>query len=342
MYTEGIDVEFNGKYYALIVSDERKEYAIGEMVCELARLDIFSLKDILMKIPGFYDKPEKKQMFDVIYSLKDEFKEVYPPVISKMLYVAFLNCARDYFLEDSEEYREECIMNLEALSSGRDITEYAFKDSGYSEPGWHTTGQLLLSMYLEVEIEFRLAMHVFSLFINADDLSKGQKNAYKLVRMSKKDSYLQDIGYKILFYENRFNSVFKIKTMMSLCLFEMAHIYADKIPIVKCRNCGQYFVPKKRSDTLYCGYPAPDNPEKTCKEIGAQKAWLKKEKTDDVTKAYRKVYMRYKMKTNRHPDDAGAQEKMKQLTDGIKEWRQKMAAGKAEKDEFICWLEEFQ
>ena len=48
--------------------------------------------------------------------------------------------------------------------------------------------------------------------------------------------------------------------------------------------------------------------------VGAQVTRANKEKNDAATKEYRKVYMRYKMMTNRHPEDAAAAEKFEQLT----------------------------
>lgn len=34
----------------------------------------------------------------------------------------------------------------------------------------------------------------------------------------------------------------------------------------RCENCGRYFIPENRSDTLYCDNPSPEVPEMTCKE----------------------------------------------------------------------------
>ena len=340
VFIDGIDVEYNGKESILLLSDERRKYAIGEMVCELTRFDVATIKSIIMRVPGYKEVPNRKKMLKAVGWLRLEMKEVLTPVICEMVFVEFVNSVRDFYLEESAEYMQECIMNLDSLYRSSEI-EYAFEGSEYNEPGAESVGQLFLTMLLGVALEYKLAMNIFNGFINADDVGSGQKRAYQILRMSKKDSYLQDIQYKILFYDDRFNSVFRIKTMMSLCLFEMAHIYEKNILISKCKNCSHYFVPLKRSDTRYCNYPAPDNPDRTCKEIGAQNTWANKEKTDDVTRAYRTVYMRNKMRANRHPDDEGAQKRLAQLTEGIRDWRHRLASGEAEKDEFIKWLEEF-
>lgn len=80
---------------------------------------------------------------------------------------------------------------------------------------------------------------------------------------------------------------------------------------------------------------------KTCKDVGAQVTRANKEKNDAATKEYRKVYMRYKMMTNRHPEDTDAAEKFEKLTSEVRDWRNRMAHGSATTDEFLAWLARF-
>ena len=47
-------------------------------------------------------------------------------------------------------------------------------------------------------------------------------------------------------------------------LFELTSI--ENIEIKKCKNCGKFFVPEKRSDELYCNNIFEN--DKTCKEVG--------------------------------------------------------------------------
>lgn len=347
---EGIDVEYNNKTYAFEVMGERKEYAVGEILCELTRFDAFSLKEILIRVPDSHALPNRKRMLEAVGWLRDEMRKVYLPVVSEMASIEFLNCVHDYYKDESEEYMVECIGNLEAVYSFDDFGEFyhlgevynhAFMDSGFDGAGAQSVGQLLLTMYLEVILVYMMVRHVLDLIVNEGNSDEGRARANQIITLSDKYSHLQEIEYRVLFYNKQFNSVYTIKTMASLCLLELAHIYESNTPIVKCKNCGHYFVPQKRSDTKYCNYPAPDNPDRTCKEIGAQNTWANKEKTDDVTRAYRTVYMRNKMRANRHPDDEGAQKRLAQLTEGIRDWRHRLASGEAENDEFIKWLEEF-
>jgi hypothetical protein len=47
------------------------------------------------------------------------------------------------------------------------------------------------------------------------------------------------------------------------------------------------------------------------------------------------------MTVKRHPDNQEAQQKLDRLTDGIKEWRQKLDGGEANTTDFMTWLDEF-
>ena len=64
-----------------------------------------------------------------------------------------------------------------------------------------------------------------------------------------------------------------------------------------------------------------------------------KEKSDIVTKEYRKAYMRHKMMTKRHPADRAKREKFDALTTGMKEWCVKLTDGTASTKDILNWLE---
>ena len=123
---------------------------------------------------------------------------------------------------------------------------------------------------------------------------------------------MQHIDFRFLATaEKGLESLYTIKTSMSLLLFEMANAQQVDQQFVKCSNCGQIFVLEGRSDTIYCNYPSPQNKNKSCREIGAQVARANKEKSDIVTKEYRKAYMRHKMMIKRHPADSDKRKSLK-------------------------------
>ena len=121
-------------------------------------------------------------------------------------------------------------------------------------------------------------------------------------------------------------------------LFEFAHVLDNDIKIIKCRNCNKYFVPIGRTDTIYCGYPSPQNKDKACRDIGAQVTRTKKIKNDIVTMEYRRLYMRLKMRLKRHPEDKRIQQKLIELTNEMKILRNKREAGLVSSDDILEWI----
>ncbi len=68
----------------------------------------------------------------------------------------------------------------------------------------------------------------------------------------------------------------------------------------RCPNCGRWFVQEPGMDFNYCANPAPQDPAKLCRDIGAMNNFLDKKKNHAVwnihQRAYRKYYARMKKK----------------------------------------------
>lgn len=62
----------------------------------------------------------------------------------------------------------------------------------------------------------------------------------------------------------------QITNYLQLLVFEYYRLKKEGKAVKICANCGRYFIPKNRSDSIYCDAPAPQNPTRTCKEIGSQ------------------------------------------------------------------------
>lgn len=151
----------------------------------------------------------------------------------------------------------------------------------------------------------------------------------------------QHIDFHIMFYDNAFHSIYTIKSSMSLILFEAAHAMDANTKFVKCKNCGNYFVPVGRSDSVYCGYPAPQDETKECRDVGANATRARKMKNDVLTQEYRRLYMRLKMAIKRHPDDTALQERFQELTEGMKVRKEQKEEGAISVDDILEWLTSF-
>lgn len=115
----------------------------------------------------------------------------------------------------------------------------------------------------------------------------------------------------------------------------------DKGEAIKlCKNCGKYFYPAKRSDAIYCDNTSPQDPKKTCKVYGAAATRAQKEKEDEATGLYRKVYMSKQMLAKRNPDLSEYKESFDKFRSEAKLWKSSIKAGEKNSEAFISWLKE--
>lgn len=108
--------------------------------------------------------------------------------------------------------------------------------------------------------------------------------------------------------------------------------------IRRCKNCGKYFIPGKRSDTLYCDNPSPEDTEMTCKEYGTRRLWYEKQKEDELAILSRKIASSKYMLAKRNPD----QPKFKKSYQYFKEqrliWMKSVKDGSKSREEYKEWL----
>lgn len=69
----------------------------------------------------------------------------------------------------------------------------------------------------------------------------------------------------------------------------------------KCANCGRYFVAKNRK-TIFCDNLSPQNPNRSCKEMGSQIRRQQKRKINMIEKQYYREYTSKAMAAKRARD----------------------------------------
>jgi hypothetical protein len=339
----GLHVTFDEKQYRLAMENCTERYPVGGLVSEYFRLDPKDIKELILSCDGLNEKSTAQQAADTLYNFHQNLCSKFPPVTGNMIALEFYNAEGDLYTALRENRTKELLDVLDD-ESYTSIREYILEDTGYSAIGCETVLQLLLTSYLQFSIVYCYAKSIFIKLMEVDEIHDEEHEINFDFFASMYGDYMdmQHIDYRIVMLDERFQNLYTIKSSISLLLFEMAHCINLDIKFVKCKNCGNYFVPEGRSDTIYCSYPLQDNKEKTCKDVGAQITRANKEKNDECTREYRKLYMRYKMKANRHPGNIQLSKKLGELTNTAKSWRKKLANGSASTEEFIKWLERFQ
>lgn len=113
--------------------------------------------------------------------------------------------------------------------------------------------------------------------------------------------------------------------------------------ILKCKNCGKYFIAYKRTDTYYCDRISPQDTTKTCKQYGAEKAWTIRTKDEnDWYNLYRKVYQSFQMKAKRNPNNPQLKQNFDDFRAEANKWKKEIKKGTKTEKEFMYWLKEFR
>lgn len=337
----GLTVAFDGKKNTLMCLGILKEYQIGGLLCEFFRLHPTKLKDTILSCDGLNKKANSANMVDTLLDFQNKLIEQFEPVIAIMVSLEFIHTAEDLFAAKRQRQEKEFFSSID-VENGESIKEFIFKDTEYTAVGCATVLQTMLSIYLNFATIYTNAKYIFIKTIG--DLEPGEDNSKVLELVSQFYSeYLdmQHIDFRIINTDKGLKSLYTIKSTISLLIFELAHCINVETNFVKCPNCKNYFVPEGRCDTLYCNYPSPQNSNKNCSDIGAKIARANKEKNDVVTREYRKIYMRYKMMTRRHPYNKEINIVFEKLTTEVKEWRRKLTHGTATTEEFLNWLKQF-
>ena len=335
MHDLGLTVEFDGKKNAVFDGDIT-EYAIGEMICEYARLVPMDLKKYVVSNSLFSDDNPRENMAKAIIELHDSLKKDYGAATACMVITDFHNEIMDCFRANESELSKH-LEDVNADTENPKMVSYMLEDTGFTEFGISTIGQALLTAYYSFAHQYVLFRHMFNTLVTngAEDSESALEGFWSFFG---ENVDFQHIDFRIMAYDQGFHSIYTIKSSPSLLIFEAVHAMDAQIKFVKCKNCGHYFVPLGRSDTLYCGFPSPQDSTRTCRSIGAQATQASKMKNDTVTQEYRRLYMRLMMGLKRHPEDTAIAQRLEELSSGMKEKRKQRKAGAISADDILEWL----
>lgn len=339
----GLSVLFDGQHYTILQDGIVKNYPIGGLYCEFARLHPTEIKEVILNCPGVEEAYNTETAAKIILTLHDMLIEKFPPAMAIMTFVEFQNGFLDWATAIRENRVDE-LLECYGSTEYDQIKEFIFADTKYTDFGCESYLQILLSIYYSFAQSFVQTKYMFMHIIG---VKENEPEASEKVLDFCEQLYgdymnMQHIDFRILYLEGKLETLYTIKSALSLLLFEMAYAQQTNADFDICPNCKEIFVRDGRSDIVYCNYPSPQNSEKTCREIGAQVSRANKEKNDVATREYRKIYMRLQMMSKRHPGDKEKRDNFEQLSDGMIAWRKKLKDGTATTEDFLEWLQTFR
>lgn len=131
---------------------------------------------------------------------------------------------------------------------------------------------------------------------------------------------------------------FNCHTIESACFITLLELIKNDTPIYICKNCGKYFIPSSKKNTLYCDNIYEHG--KTCQEIGAMITYNEKLKKDEINALYRKTLSAKKMLANRNPDIPMYLEKYEKWKEEANKFKDDIKQGLKTQEDFKNWIEE--
>lgn len=129
--------------------------------------------------------------------------------------------------------------------------------------------------------------------------------------------------------------LFQLRTAYELLALEMISALSRGKPLKKCENCGKYFFPSGRSDSVYCDRIGSDG--FSCKKIGACRQYRRNSRSDSIKQMYDKV-----TKHNRYLKNKGLipeEDFLRWMTDASV-MHARFRNGEISEDTFSNWLSE--
>ncbi len=333
-------LEYDGKEYVVLRS-KAPVYMLGEIVCELERAtDDFSwLIKIIMGCKNSNAPASYENILQALTEIDDTIDYAFGAASGAVLMNVLASRTQMMLtcLELPDQYDVKSNFKVKESSVKKILGKGGFNSLGAENVAHALLSGLVLSV--DMVSQFRELTRLVMDILTEADLENRDTAKIKHILYDNGDLIAaQQIDYRIMNIEEKLTSVYGIKDIMSVLMFELANCINNNVLIKKCNNCGYHFPIHGRPDVIYCSFKAPNGDGKTCKEIGAQVKRANKEKNDALTSEYRKIYLRKKMQVRRHPGEEKYQVMLSEFLDEGKKWQDAIGDGVKSEEEYLLWL----
>ena len=280
---QGINVFIYNDLYVVFLSNGRyKYYSYGGLLFELisnASLYLITEKveNMIHCFPGKDEKFSKESVSEGFKWLYDTIEDEELPISTEI----FRGCFNEIIFDmlSNENIYEQC-------ATAEDFFMLCYK-------------------------EYMQNMEDFSVFVDAMiKNTSGMANEFETsvakdfmdLSLEHYDSYTQKCNNRKR-KGGRTLTTFNVTRPLQLLMLEYCILKKNNKVIKQCKNCESYFIPR-RKDASYCYAPSPQNPEKTCSQIGSQIERLARRKNDEVEAEHYKIYQQLIMAKKRK-EEAG-------------------------------------
>ena len=176
-------------------------------------------------------------------------------------------------------------------------------------------------------------------------LPKQTISSFRLKTNKQYSKHLKNDDMLIMLQENSpfLYYSYKCSNISDYMIITFLKLIENNYLILKCKNCGKYFIAYKRTDTLYCDRQSPADATKTCKQYGAKKAWKEKIKDENDWRClYRRVYQSFQVKAKRNPNNLQFKQNFDNFRTDANKWKKAIKEGTKTEADFMYWLQDFR
>lgn len=308
---------------------------VGSVFADLSNLNLSKIPELIRSAAAVVNTDANEESSQaIIETLRKNLIKEYGYACGQLLTANLNKSFKDYLIDKNVYFKK--INDRKYRTYRKDI----FKGTTFVEFGDETIEQLFLTFSSEIYyIVLKVICHLVRLF---------ESGFYRIRYHSEMISdYIdeifanQNITYAINIVEDDVLEEIAVKDLYSMLTIEIAKITEMKITFNKCMNCNRYFVPKNRTDTMYCDRISPQDHSKTCQTYAQYMNYLRKTQNDKATKLYKQIYNSKANKTKRSNAEYGMKDLI-EFREKAKEYRSKVKSGTITEDEYVDWLMSFK
>ncbi len=263
----------------------------------------------------------------------DNLREVYKELEEEFSFIRAYTVAEwwDIYCEMISTYGSRCLRD--AIDDLKQVIEITADHPEYLN--YRFLSKYLLNGALNTNTTFRLQIYESGWALSYDECKELDEMSIE-ESMAKTYSCFLDNKDHVAPLRYEYSDISpRLEGIMFATFFELAR--RNKV-VRKCKNCGRYFIPENRSDTLYCDEPSPEAPEMTCKEYGTRRLWYERQKEDELATLSRKIASAKGMLAKRNPDIPAYAASYEYFKTERMIWKKAVDEGRKTKEEYRDWL----
>lgn len=315
---------------SLIYSDVK---SLGYWLIEILSVDL----DIAAKIVSEYNISQKtKDSIDAGTKITDE------PSNKSTVYKRLLELSPAFHLFSENDWDilwRDFIKNDRKQSSasiGKNSI-LLFLQASYSNPALFDLSFLKYliqaGFFLPVCWQLSLPTECQAPFPNIKNLSPVLSRAS--IDLNKSFSEFQQLAKPPIQYYYEKISQLRFHMISVISLLELSRQHKT---IRRCANCGRYFIPKNRVDTIYCDNTSPQDPSRTCQKYGTDRLWYDRQKDDELATLSRNILSAKGLLAKRHQDIIEYSIAYDYFRNERKKWKDAVKHGLKSREEYREWL----